>query len=599
MNEEKTMKMVFLLVFLTFLVSSVWAEEKKLPTKLPTIVVRGEDRSYLEIIRTKRPAHMTLKGEKKAFLPYLKSRLMERAPLFPSYPFLEEGPLRKFAPKRERKVPPLPLTYPQLSTSYGAYERIIPEGHAPLAGFIHMTLKGEKELSRPPSELPLREEEVPITSKEEKPYLPYMALSASSGLSGEFSYRLDYGRKEGGNMYFFTLNRDFTSQQSKYENKPLAKDTDGARVEVGGDLSKERGFFLALEGRREKIDLPEERENNKSNLEIKGDWKFVRKKNIFKLGGWVERMEMECLDQRWEGTGYGTQIEVEMRGTPLSFGIDADWENLSDGDSLEYKSQSHLWIKDKAIFPGVKNLSITARVGFKGVGGQGEFLPYVKAIYQASPQLQLEVVGKKDFYFSRFSELYLRRDYVKVKSDLKPSKVWNYKVSLKYEASSQMDIFLEWHHEEGEEVIWNWDEADSLAVPDNANLRLQGIKLRAINRSNENFEQEFIYTHQRAENLQDSSKVVPYHPQDLGKILLRWTRDDWQLEAEGEIIGERYYQEDINETLPSGTRGKLKVSKTIGKRIKGFVQLELNDYELWKNYRLPEDKFTIGIEAQL
>ncbi|RLE09729.1 hypothetical protein DRJ00_03485, partial [Candidatus Aerophobetes bacterium] len=97
MNEEKTMKMVFLLVFLTFLVSSVWAEEKKLPTKLPTIVVRGEDRSYLEIIRTKRPAHMTLKGEKKAFLPYLKSRLMERAPLFPSYPFLEEGPLRKFA----------------------------------------------------------------------------------------------------------------------------------------------------------------------------------------------------------------------------------------------------------------------------------------------------------------------------------------------------------------------------------------------------------------------------------------------------------------------------------------------------------------------
>ncbi|MCD6082940.1 hypothetical protein J7J59_02365, partial [Candidatus Aerophobetes bacterium] len=187
----------------------------------------------------------------------------------------------------------------------------------------------------------------------------------------------------------------------------------------------------------------------------------------------------------------------------------------------------------------------------------------------------------------------------KVKSDLKPSKVWNYKVSLKYEASSQMDIFLEWHHEEGEEVIWNWDEVDSLAVPDNANLRLQGIKLRAINRSNENFEQEFIYTHQRAENLQDSSKVVPYHPQDLGKILLRWTRDDWQLEVEGEIIGERYYQEDINETLPSGTRGKLKVSKTIGKRIKGFVQLELNDYELWKNYRLPEDKFTIGIEAQL
>jgi len=67
-NEEKMKRIIYLylsvFLFFPFLCGPVWAEETQLPMRLPTIVVRGEDRSYLEIIRTRRPARMAYRGEK-------------------------------------------------------------------------------------------------------------------------------------------------------------------------------------------------------------------------------------------------------------------------------------------------------------------------------------------------------------------------------------------------------------------------------------------------------------------------------------------------------------------------------------------------------
>jgi len=595
-------KIIFLAIFLIFLSNPLWAQETQpLPRKLPAIIVRGEDKSYLEIIRTKGPAQMSYRGQKELIRPPLETFLAKKPYYPPSYPTIERAPLVKVIPRERRGISPPPLPRPSLSTLFGSYDELIwpleyPRGEE----FIGMSYRGQKELIRPPLEIPPREKTVPAP-KREKLSLPYLGFSAYLGKDNNFGYLLNYGKKEKEekNICFFTLERDFTSHYVKYENKFLPKEGDRARLELSWDLSEEKKFSLGLEGSQGKMDFPEE-EGSKNKLGIKGDWRFRGGENTFKVKGWAEKSGIDDPHQEWEGLGYGAQVEMGMRELPLSLGIDADWEVLNNG-STRHKNQSHFWIRSKAIPVGnIKGLAVSARIGTKGIGNRQEFLPYLNILYQVNPRMRIKITGEKEFYLSKFSDLYISNDYVEVNPEVGPSNTWNYKLGLEYKASSRMDISFEAFHREGEEVIWNGDGAKLQVRPINADILLQGGRLRLLHRFSDNFEQEFVYTHQEAKNTVSPGKVVPYLPQILGEFSLKWSQNDWDVEAKGEIIGERYYEEEnTSEKLPSGWKGSFKVSKKIGKEIKGFIQLELNDYELWKNYYLPDNKLIIGIEAQL
>ncbi|MEA3485194.1 MAG: TonB-dependent receptor, partial [Candidatus Aerophobetes bacterium] len=518
----------------------------------------------------------------------------------PFHPILKKAPLVKFIPQERKEISPLPFSHPSFSTSPGGYEELISSLRHPFAAeTAQMSYRGEKGMTQPPSQIPLKEK-IPPAPEKEKVSPPYLSLSAYIGGNNNFGYQLNYGRKEKEkkNIYFFTLKRDFTSHYVNYKKDSssefLSKEGDEAKLDLGWDLSEEREFSLSLEGAQKKIALPGDKEENKNTLGIKGDWKFQRERNTFKIKGWAEKGGIN----EGKGTDYGAQVEMEMRGTPLTLGISGDWKNIHNGSSTR-KSQSHLWISDKAIPTGeIKGLSISARIGVKGIEDKGEFLPYLKVAYQANPQMRVKVVGEKEFYLSKFSDLYIANDYVKVNPLLGPSNFWNYKIGLEYKVSPQMDASFEAFYKEGEDLIWNEDDAELPVEPINADILLRGGQLRLLHRFGENFEQELIYTHQEAKNTAHPGKVVPYLPQNSGKLLLRWSQNDWQIEAGGEIIGERYCNEDTTEKLSSGWKGRLKVSKKIGKRIEGFAQLELNDYQLWKNYHLPDNKYILGIEAK-
>ncbi|GAI59018.1 unnamed protein product, partial [marine sediment metagenome] len=59
------------------------------------------------------------------------------------------------------------------------------------------------------------------------------------------------------------------------------------------------------------------------------------------------------------------------------------------------------------------------------------------------------------------------------------------------------------------------------------------------------------------------------------------------------------YEETSEEKLDSGWIERFKISREIGKAIELFAQLELNDYDLWKNYPLDREKISLGLKAKL
>ena len=117
----------------------------------------------------------------------------------------------------------------------------------------------------------------------------------------------------------------------------------------------------------------------------------------------------------------------------------------------------------------------------------------------------------------------------------------------------------------------------------------------------ETFEQGLSFTYQKAENLDDSNKVIPDYPENLADIWLRWKSAGWQIEMGGEFIGERYYEENTETKIPRAWKERFRISRMIGKDIEFFIHLILHDpdYQLWKDYILYREKLFFGVKAKL
>ncbi|MBC7189408.1 hypothetical protein H5U35_04235, partial [Candidatus Aerophobetes bacterium] len=125
---KKVKLFYFLLLFLLFPFVFAYAQEEELK-KLPTIVIRGEDRSYLEIIREKRINYMDLRGEKIKFEPPLALpftppvREILQPPV--SFPPLAPSKVKlSFYPEEPGKIPPRSLTLPPPPKTYLGEERL-------------------------------------------------------------------------------------------------------------------------------------------------------------------------------------------------------------------------------------------------------------------------------------------------------------------------------------------------------------------------------------------------------------------------------------------------------------------------------------------
>ncbi|MBE0478364.1 hypothetical protein IBX65_04505 [Candidatus Aerophobetes bacterium] len=143
-----------LIPILLFTLQFAFAEEDEEPlTRLPTIVVRGEDRSYLEIIRPKEIYYMPHRGEKgKGEIPYElelppHTRLETKLPT-PYVRFIEIKPLA--TPVQIKEIPALSPIPPSLSQEYLGAERFtIPQDKIEKE-FIAMEKITKKALIHPP-----------------------------------------------------------------------------------------------------------------------------------------------------------------------------------------------------------------------------------------------------------------------------------------------------------------------------------------------------------------------------------------------------------------------------------------------------------------
>ena len=593
----------FLLVglLLLFLSSSLSAEEpvkeKPLSTELPIIVVKGKDRSYLEITRARTFPLMEHRGRKSLVQSLFEAELTEKIYYhFLFFPGLEKEieklpPLVKPFIEERKEIYPIALLEPRLEKPLISY--YTPWKYTRTKKVSLMQHRGEKRLTQPLIQLPLGEK-IYYPTPREKSLLPYFHISASVGGYSSLAYQLDYGKEEGKVMYLLTLGRISSSEGAKYKEKPLAKGEDWLNIESIWAFSKKKRLLFDLGGYQKKINLPQG-ERDKNKLDLKGNLTLeLQKGNILRVLAWLERAELTGELEHYQEITPGVQIELEIPDTPFHTGIKAEYSSYAN-------NQIHLWVRDEAIaFKRIKNLTGELEIGIKQIGEVGsEIIPHLKMFYQIDPRREFQVVVEKKFYSLKFADLYLFRDYVEVNENPDFNKIvntWNYEGKFKYKFSPQIDFSLEGFLKTGQDIIWNWDGIRSLVKPENRSINSWGGKLNLQFRFSETFEQGFSYTYQKTENAQDSSKVIPYSPQSIIDIWLRWKRDSWRVEAKIQFVGERYYEERTKDKLSPGLREILKISKTMGKNMDLYIQLELNDYKLWKDYSLPREKFSVGIK---
>jgi len=400
--------------------------------------------------------------------------------------------------------------------------------------------------------------------------------------------------------YLLSFHRDYYPFQIKYKEEILDKDTDGMMIESYWDLSRKKKNYLGLETSREKIGLTNQEKINKEKFKIKGG----QRSDTFRLEGEIGNLRIGYPDEKQEGVSLRAQTELQIKETSLSIGLNFNGENLNSNPCNE----THLWLRGEGItFSGEKNLILTTRAGVKWVENQeAEFLPYLKVLYLINPRMRIQLIGERIFSLPRFEELYLENDYARVNDGeeflFTPRDYWNYKINWNYKIPSRMNIYLEVFRKEGNDIIWN--QENQLTEPLNRKILLQGGRVKFWHCFNDNFQQEIIYTYytnREMKNVEEDteiSEMIPGYPRSRGELWLKWENDDWKIEVGGEVTGERYYREDTMETLPSGWKEKLRVSKNLGKDVECSVEWQRNNYELLKDYFLPSEKIILELKAR-
>ncbi|MCD6231766.1 hypothetical protein J7K28_03945 [Candidatus Aerophobetes bacterium] len=598
------MKKIVLGGILLFILStSGWTQEEPLPTELPTIIVKGKDKSYLEIIRKKTTgiASRTYLPEKKLTLPSLSPSLGEKTPppLEKEKIDLVEKEKRPLPSLKSRAPSPLPHISPQIpSLSYNfTGERFISLPQREEKETVYPS-PSEKKLSFPSPQVSLGEKIFPVTK--EKSSFPYLHLYTYLATQESFSYQLNYGRSLKEFSYFLSFHRDYLPFEIKYRGEILDKDTDGVVINSSWNLPKKKKSYLELEKSREKIGLSEQKEIDKEKLRITGGQKLENFLIEGEIGNF--RISYPYKDEEWEGSFLRTSAKLRVKGTSLSIGLNFNRESLNSNST-----QTHFWLRgDGLTFSQKKNLVLTVRTGVKWVEDEeAQFLPYFKILYLINPQMRIQITGERMYFLPDCEKLYLDNDYTLINTEeeflLTPRDLWDYRISWNYEFSPRMNLSLEGFLREGRDIIWN--EEDFLIKPLDRKILLQGGRAKFWHCFNDNFQQEIIYTYQKIRNTEEGvgipERVVPGYPQTKGELWLRWENDDWKIEVGGETIGERYYREDTMEVLPSGWKEKLRISKNLGKDVKCSIEWQRNNYEVLKDYHLPPEKFILEIKARL
>ncbi|MEA1965239.1 MAG: TonB-dependent receptor [Candidatus Aerophobetes bacterium] len=587
--------LLFLPVILVLVPISVWAQdEEPLPTELPTIVVKGKDRSSLEIVREKSLPPLSYEGKKELALSPGVSPLRKRGYYSPSLPLLERRPSVEIAPKRAKKILPVSLPLLSLSTSFA--------GYSPPPGIREKSLpspqyEGKKELALSPGVSPLRKRGYPALKRSS---LPYLHFSASMDENSGFVYQLNYGRKQKDTTHFLNLERTFSDNWVEYrEGISLGRDIDKGNMDIIWNSSEKKEILVSLKGEKERVDLPDEEKREKSRIGIKGDWSLKSKSNNFKIKGLAERTALNDPEENYERNLLGLQLELKMRETPLSIGAGADWEDFTE------KTEAYLGVNGIITLWSEKEKRLSLDIGGKVKwleNKEGEFLPSLKASYQASPKLSFQIMGEREISLLRFSDLYLPYDYIEINEDISPVRVLNYEINVKYSPSNKTSFLLRGFRREGEDTIWNSKES-GFTKPVIRDILLLGAELSILHKFSETFEQEFVYTYQSAKNTEDKDRVIPYYPETSGALLLRWNQGGWRIEVEGEMIGERWSneldKENNEEELSLCYKERLTIAKKIGRDVEGFIQWERDESKLWKDYSFPHPEFSLGVEVRL
>jgi len=608
------------LIFVSLPAASQPKAEEPL-TRLPTIIVKGEDRSYLQIKRPPQIYYMPYRGEKR------RTQIPRKFELPPREEFKAELSLPEVIPKtfavtevKLKKIPPLPFSFHPPSEDYRGLERpALPEVRLKEKFFAPLTIRAfevvevpeeGKTLIHPPLK-PASIERVYFPEKIQKSEYPFLFLLVDLNDKNGFNYELDYGRSKESERYLLTMKRESSPEYASYQGNTLFREIDliSGGVSWGELGASETQIFL--QGKQKILALPDPGNGKRKDICIYASGKTSIFKG-WKIGIWGEKSTREdenTEEKKYDDFSYGVNLAVQPEKFPLVVEGNINWDNLrqiSPAEESQNRSEAGLELRSLHPLSLGQNFSLdSAKIGVKGIKDkQAQMVGSLKLHWYGKEGLEAAFNVKKNFYLPSFATTYIPKDYSQVNLQLDAVNMTEYSLEAGYSRSKSIHISLKLFSQRGTDVMWIYtDSPEPRLYPQTVALSREGLTINGRWEITPSIIFEPSYTWKNVRNEQNPDKVIPHEPQSLLQAvltlyLLKRETDSLSFEAEGEWLGESFYTTDPADTLDPNSRVRLKLTYR-RKEWEASLGIENSNWFLSRDYKLPETKLSFGVKFKL
>ena len=327
--------------------------------------------------------------------------------------------------------------------------------------------------------------------------------------------------------------------------------------------------------------LRDEAADLRFNFDMALSWPFL---NPIHAGGHVEYFS--ATTERFDRDTWATIFRLYARDEFTSFGpfvcsIGAEGVSLRERDDVG---------EAKASLQFNPSLALTTHLGKHWL-------------------IQLE--GLRTIARHRLSTLYFDTDYINLNPFLRPEKIWNEQIALKYHHGGKFEVNLSGFAKQAEDLVVLMPQMDrgvqppnSTAAefawnPTNIEASIYGGQLLISARVVDRLDLRFQYTHEVS--VPKTGEQIPYRAADrIDLDVVYHLPLEFHLALDAEFQGPRYIDTMTDETLKSYLLLKPKLSKTVGSYVDVFIggAFAIGEYRLLEMYELSQTNFDFGIELK-
>ncbi|MFH1824589.1 MAG: hypothetical protein ABH873_05115 [Candidatus Firestonebacteria bacterium] len=200
-----------------------------------------------------------------------------------------------------------------------------------------------------------------------------------------------------------------------------------------------------------------------------------------------------------------------------------------------------------------------------------------------------------------FKELY-ENSIINVNKNLQPENTWfSILTGVEHKLNKEIPIRFEIYKKDIDDFI-SLESSNGMGIPVNIpKVFFIGFNFKEEWKIFSGFSQTFDYRFVKGVNKDDSHKFITYLPTHTLKLGCDYDITDWEFNIELNYVNERYYQQNLSNSLSPSLLLSTKISKNFSNWLTVFVKGEnlLNqEYEYISGYILPKASILLGLNIK-